>query len=965
NIIFVDGRPKLADIGLVADVGKTLSFVGTEGYLPPEGPGSPQADIYSLGKVLYEISTGKDRLDFPELPTNLEALREEESLLEFNEVLVRACQAQPHKRYASASQMHADLLLLKSGKSVKRMRMLETQLERAKKMGIAAALVAILAASGWYAVRRAERAANQSLARLHVEQGVRLMDEGDSFGALLWFVEALRLEEGHPEREARHRMRIASVLRPAPKLRHLWFHGASVTQADFSPDGSLAVTASRDGTARVWHVETGGEVFPPLRHGHEVHYVAFSPDNSKILTCCRDGTARIWRAADGQPITPSLRHPRMVLFGEFSPDSQRVVAVSGSVRESPEGEAIVWDVATAQPVFAVTNLQTRKAYFSPDGRKLLTTHEDKTARIWDLATGQQITPPMQHPASVREGAFSPDGQRVLAVARDAGVVRVWNALTGEPMTPPLAHPGKAHTASFSPDGKSILTVGAEWFPRVWDATSGQLLPPVFRHKQEVIDALFSPDGKYIITACQDQSVRLWDLQSGQLAFPPLPTSGELHEAFLSRNGRYLLATSHDGSVRLWDLAEEEAAVVLKDSAPMRSISFNPDGSRFVTTSHSGAKIWTTLQKQVVIALRPAELRPGSRVQGARFSSDNRRLVLLRSYPPVDNNGLSTWEVLLWDAATGQPMGTPVMFSALTNATGPIAFPSDLSRAATLNGKEVQVWDLLGSRPVLSRWGDSGGAQPNTWHAGFSPNGHRLVTTGEDGVARIWNADSGQQLGAFTYSHRLLGVTYSPDGRHVAVGAIDGTAHLFDAETGVPVTAFRGHNGWVQGAAFFKQGRRVVTHCLDGSVGVWDARTGELIALIQRNALSVPGSSPDGNLLFAACEGGGFEVWDATSGEPLTPRIGRGLAVGGPVLGSDGFKVAAACTDGQVRMWSLAKDERPIEEISLEVQVLNSSRIGQKGGFMTIDLTSLSNAWHTLRERYPDPSLRASKNGLLE
>jgi serine/threonine protein kinase len=66
NIIFVGGVPKLADIGLVASMDKTMSFVGTSGFLPPEGPGTPQADLYSLGKVLYEISTGQDRQDFPQ-----------------------------------------------------------------------------------------------------------------------------------------------------------------------------------------------------------------------------------------------------------------------------------------------------------------------------------------------------------------------------------------------------------------------------------------------------------------------------------------------------------------------------------------------------------------------------------------------------------------------------------------------------------------------------------------------------------------------------------------------------------------------------------------------------------------------------------------------------------------------------------------------------------------------------------
>lgn len=70
NVIFVNGRPKLADIGLVAHNGQR-SFVGTEGFIPPEGPGSERADVYALAKVLYEITTGKDRMDFPELPEEL------------------------------------------------------------------------------------------------------------------------------------------------------------------------------------------------------------------------------------------------------------------------------------------------------------------------------------------------------------------------------------------------------------------------------------------------------------------------------------------------------------------------------------------------------------------------------------------------------------------------------------------------------------------------------------------------------------------------------------------------------------------------------------------------------------------------------------------------------------------------------------------------------------------------------
>jgi formylglycine-generating enzyme required for sulfatase activity len=119
NIIFVGGVPKIADIGLVASHGQD-SFVGTEGYVPPEGHGSVQADLFSFGKVLYEMAMGKDRLDFPALHTDLTDLPagERARLLRLNEVLLRACAHKPEDRYACADDLHADLEALAGGRAL-------------------------------------------------------------------------------------------------------------------------------------------------------------------------------------------------------------------------------------------------------------------------------------------------------------------------------------------------------------------------------------------------------------------------------------------------------------------------------------------------------------------------------------------------------------------------------------------------------------------------------------------------------------------------------------------------------------------------------------------------------------------------------------------------------------------------------------------------------------------------------
>jgi TolB-like protein len=117
NIILVGGMAKLADIGLVTPADEAGTFVGTEGFVPPEGPGSPAADVFALGRLLYEIATGLDRQEFPRLPTDAKRLPDRRALFELNEIVLRACERDPAKRYADGGALLADLLALQAGHS--------------------------------------------------------------------------------------------------------------------------------------------------------------------------------------------------------------------------------------------------------------------------------------------------------------------------------------------------------------------------------------------------------------------------------------------------------------------------------------------------------------------------------------------------------------------------------------------------------------------------------------------------------------------------------------------------------------------------------------------------------------------------------------------------------------------------------------------------------------------------------
>ena len=112
NILFVRGNPKLADIDLVTDISRMgeTSRIGTEGYMAPEGPGAAQADVYSLGRVLYVALTGKSPDQCPELPTQIGSVEDPGLFMEMNQILCKACDANLTRRYPSAALMRADLL---------------------------------------------------------------------------------------------------------------------------------------------------------------------------------------------------------------------------------------------------------------------------------------------------------------------------------------------------------------------------------------------------------------------------------------------------------------------------------------------------------------------------------------------------------------------------------------------------------------------------------------------------------------------------------------------------------------------------------------------------------------------------------------------------------------------------------------------------------------------------------------
>lgn len=574
-----------------------------------------------------------------------------------------------------------------------------------------------------------------------------------------------------------------------------------------------------------------------------------------------------------------------------------------------EGDIWVYHAASGAP------LQTYHGHtdgvwsvvFSTDATFLVSSSDDQTIRIWDVATGQCLRT-LYHTTRVRSIALCPDGT-LFASGSDDGTIRLWDARTGECLSTLAGHDDRVWSVAFDPTGTRLASGGTDCTVRVWDVASGQTIRVLEGHTDWVRGVVFDAKGAVLASASDDATLRVWDMQTGQLLNTLQGHTNRVWCLAAHPTLPLLASGSEDYTVRLWDMQTGQCLKVLSGHRHgVRGIAFSPTGSLLASGGDDQAlRLWDIPTGECLKTLQGYT----NRIWSLAFHPHNQTLVSCSEDQTLR----------LWDS------NTQTCFKSLrepTHSMRTLAFHPD-GRLFASGGEDqtVCLWESKSIQPVNILRGHSNWIRT----VAFSPDGHLLASGSEDKTVRIWDVETGL-CRATLHGHTswLRAVAFSPDGRTLASGGDDQTIRLWEVATQRCLHTLLGHTGRVRGVAFSPDGKILASASEDHMVRLWKSNTGQAIAVLQGHTGWVRALAfhPYGHMLASCGDDQTIRVWTGDTQQLFMILRGHTNRVRWIAFSPDGALLASGSDDGTIRLWDgqswhcmhTLLTERPYERMNI-------------------------------------------------
>lgn len=598
--------------------------------------------------------------------------------------------------------------------------------------------------------------------------------------------------------------------------------------------------------------------------------------------------------------------------------------------------------------------------FDARGSRLTTGAADRTAKIWDLSTGE-VLQTLQGNSTILSVKFSHDG-RWVATGELVQNVTLWDAANGEARFT-FRDSGEAiESLAFSPDDAYLASHSLNGMIRVWDTQTGEVVGEIDELPAGRIPKLLIDANAEVSAGLGGNSIGTWDARSGERIFQSAAFAvPDYRLAEISDNLKYAASRHAGGAVAIWEtdggqtVAKYDAG---PNSASIPRVVISPDESAVMTMSDDHTlRIWEATTGRLLTGLSGFQIPD---LGMARFNADGSLLAVpdkngkVRVLAPdreergaIDRiDGHSDWVYLLryapdgetlmsasydrtlklWDAESGR---LEVALEGHTAEPGFAAFsPGGTKLLSGAWDNTARIWDtrtgkeLLRKEIALPPIQFGGGPRGpvfsvfagNTPYRLFGPEGKRFIAlTDRPNTAAVFDVQTGEEY--FRVSdpnvQSLYPYLFSPDGRHLlTVGYPSTQARVWSARDGRELFQLKGHQGILTHADFSPDGSLIATTSVDGTTRIWETATGrEKFVLRGHQSYSNNAHfSGSGRLLVTAAHDQTARVWDLETGREMAVLIGHRRDVINAAFSPDETRVLTTGQDNLLKVWDLAGNE---------------------------------------------------------